>query len=160
MDEESAKTATFLLLGTVGFIVLVVIIGIGGYWIDRTYFYPQQRQNTIQDPNRSIANKQRFHDELATILQTDENVQSASQAVQNFKDNHPQPWNDATNAEYNNTYNIYQQQLQARQSAISVYNADASNPDVNRDMDSCEPKHIDPTEDINTEIKFLSSLTC
>ncbi len=33
-----------------GVITLMIVVTIAGYWIDRTYFYPQIRQNTVANP--------------------------------------------------------------------------------------------------------------
>lgn len=154
------KIGFYSLVGLLALIVIVAGITAFNLFFNRKIVNPQIRASQVEDPSKSIANRQLFHQEISSILSVDQQIDAAQQALTDFKAVHPRPWDDATSAAYDQTYNTYEQLTQVRQSDIADYNANAGNPDINRDRDACLPAHIDPTESVASEEQWISKLTC
>lgn len=154
MDESITRKHIALVLGI---LALLFLLGYGGYWIDRTVFYPQIRQNTIQNPDRSIANRKMFHDELSAILAADQNIQKQEQVITQFKSDNPKPWSDVAQQQYGDLETQLVGLQQIRQEDIATYNAASSNPDMGRDRDTWLPTSLDPTESLESEIALIIS---
>lgn len=156
MDEYSITRKQMVIV----FCVLagLVLLGFGGYWIDRTFLYPQIRQNTIQNPDRSIANRKMFHDELSAILAADQNIETQQQVITQFKQDNPKPWNDFAQQQYSDLQTQLVGLEQIRQSDIATYNASSNNPDTGRDRDSWLPVSLNPTESLDSEITLITSV--
>lgn len=144
-------------LSILAVIVVLVILGVSGYLIERTVFYPQIRQNTIQNPDRSIANRKMFHDELAAILAADQNIQKQEQVIAQFKSDNPKPWSDMAQQQYGDLETQLVGLQQIRQEDIATYNAASSNPDTGRNRDAWLPASLDPTESLESEIALITS---
>ena len=156
-DETDETKLTLIVIGT---IVVLLLLGFGGYWIDRTFFYPQIRANTVANPDRSIANRAWFHSEIGAIIAADQNIQSQEQQIAQFKADNPRPWDAVTEQQYSDLQTQLTGLEQIRSSDINEYNARSANPDYSRDRDSCLPVSIDPTESITAEIQNLTTISC
>lgn len=141
-----------------GAVLVLLVLSTAGYWIDRTVFYPQIRANTVANPDRSIANRKYFHDELQTILATDENIKTLDTQITQFKAENPKPWDAITEQSYSDLETQMSGLQQIRMSDIADYNAHADNPDVARDKDSWLPSHIDSTESVDAEITLITQM--
>lgn len=151
-DSSGSVVAVGIILAC---IVALVLLGFGGYWIDRTFFYPQQRANTVANPDRSIANRQFFHDQLSTILTADQNIQAQLQAegTAHCSTAHA----DQTICPQLETDMIGLQQIRSKD--IGDYNSASDNPDKARDRDACLPRHIDSTEPVQSQITRLEQVS-
>lgn len=163
MGNDRSTPAKIAVLTVVALLALIVIgAGITAFsmYVNRNMVNPQERQNQVEDPSRSIANRQFFHNEISSILSTDRQIDAANQALTDFKAAHPRPWDDSVSASYDQTYAMYQQLQQIRDGDIGDYNSASSNPDIGRDRDSCLPKHIDATETVASEESWIALATC
>lgn len=158
MDDTDANVSQSKVLLLIGLIIVgIIALMVFDY---RAYFYSQIRQNKVRVLHRSTANRQLFHQEIAQILSVDHRIDAAQQAVVDFKQNHPRPWDAITEQEYSNDEKELQSLQQIRQSDIADYNAASTNPDKGRDRDGCLPATIDPSEPTAIEEQRLTLLHC
>lgn len=101
--------------------------------INRGIVNPAIRQNKVEDPAVSIANKNDFHNKLGLIIKADQDIESAIQLLNKYK-----PGDSNYDTAVNNLTGVEQ----IRSSAITSYNEAADNPDKVRDLDSWMPKII------------------
>ena len=127
-------------------IILIAILSAGGYWIDRTFYYPQVRANTVQNPDRSISNRALFHDELRAILAADQNTQMMNARIATFKQDNHKPYDTVTEQSYSDLQAEFAGLQQIRQGDIAAYNSASNDPDIGRDRDAWLPKQLDATE--------------
>lgn len=157
--------AKFLGLGCgiwLGFLVFILLVGIGVSFVmlkaQHDVLNPQIRQNKIDNPNVTIANKADFHNKLGLIIKADQDIVAQLDLLSQYKPGDPN---------YDSALRDLAGIKQIRTATINDYNAAADNPDKGKDLDSWMPKHIvgvtipaDPnnaTNTLNREIDELQS---
>ena len=155
-DEHSEFAKDGINWVAVGFTILlvVVILGSGLTFValkaQHDVVNPQLRQNKIDDPDTTIANKSDFHNKLGLIIKADQDVITDLNLLSKYS---------KTDANYDTALNNLTGVEQIRSQAINSYNAKADNPDTGKDLDSWMPKHVDvkllPADDQQT-IAYLN----
>jgi hypothetical protein len=130
------KTSTLWIGIAILTIIVIGFLSAFALKVQHDVVNPQIRQNLIDDPATTIANRRDFHEKLAEIIDADQNVLTDLDALTRCT---------ATTCDMTTMNNNLIGVEQIRADAINAYNAQADNPDVNKDMEKWMPKHIDAT---------------
>ena len=167
MDREDLDDFELFGMGCIAWFVIaiVAIVMVSGLvWValatQHDMLYPQIRQNKIDDPDTTIANRKDFHSKIGEIIAADQNVQTDLDALVRCQKT------NCANVDRLTNELIGVEQI--RSNAINAYNAQSDNPDVGKDRETWMPKHIDvrsiPTDNsqaqqfLQDEISHLQSI--
>lgn len=144
--QQLSATAIIAIMIIIACILLGGIFTVVALKTQHDVVNPQIRQNKIDDPNTTIANKADFHNKLGEIITADQNILTDLHMLHRYSPNDPN---------YDTTVNNLMGVEQIRAQAINAYNSEADNPDKGKDLDAWMPKHIDvssiPASDAEAE---------
>ena len=142
-------------------LALLIIVGLAtdmfGFFYAQHITQPIQRSLTVSDPNRSISNRSEFYSLVSSIIAQDKQIEVLNVQIANYH------YSKSTHSFLEQQEELSRENDQAalqtlRSNIIGQYNADANNPDINRDRDTCLPSHIDVEQDLQGQIDELSAL--
>lgn len=150
MDKKTYYAITIGFTIAVVSIVFISIIAVIAMMVQHDVVNPQVRQNIIDDPATTIQNRRDFHNKIGLIISADQNVLTDLNALARC--------HKSQCADEDRLLNEMIGVEQIRSNAINAYNAQADNPDVNKDREPWMPKHIDvksiPADDTQAQ-QFL-----
>lgn len=121
----------------IGLMVLATLCEATNYALNRSFLFPQIRENMNEDPARSLARRQQYHTLLNDIITDDGSVIGDIKAIQSCSAT-------TCTTSKTDTLETYLVGLEGlRSTNAGEYNALSDNPDNERDRDYWMPKHLD-----------------
>jgi len=124
---------------TLAMMVLMALLTAAGYYIDTVIVQPAQRAHTLNDPNRTIALRQDFHNKLTEVLTANSNIQALAHKIQL---NQKQVPGYLTSQQYQDDQSELEGLITIHTQAISGYNEQARGVDTSTWNDICMPHSI------------------